>query len=606
MSPIETQVQKARRRITTDRWLNLVCKTTTAGAGIFAAVVLVDRLYAFDWPLGLMAVCLGTGSVLVSVVWALVNRIDAYGAAAALDKAAGLRERISSGLYCQDADDPFADAVVTDAENTSRNLTVSQHLRYTFPRAFSSMAVSVVLACGLLLLPTGLLVGADDGDAEQIENVRHTKTVIKKHTEKLKSLARTNPELEDQLNDLEESGNLKKPKLQRPKDFRRIAIRKLDSIQDTLKKQKSDERFEQAKEFKRMLRALQPDDANDSETNKLSQSLAKGDFKAAMKQLDILKQKMRESEGDEQKLKALENQLNKLADKIAKLADDKKLKQKLQQAGISKKDIEKMLKNLTPEDIEKLKKQLEKKGMSQEEIKKTTKQMKSKCNACNKGNQLSDALKQAAKAAGAGQAGQASKGLNGAGQQLSEMDQLEQEMNDIESSIAELQESKNQLSQGGRKNNKPCGQCNGSGKQGNKPCGACNGRGKGGMGPNMKNGRGGIAPERQTAYDYKKHKQKVNNHAGSIIGQFLVDGPQEKGDVSSAAKEVINSAERDAADAINRKRIPRRYQDVVRRYFTDMQESAGVTPQEAGEAGEAKDAGNEKGGKESASDGDDE
>lgn len=585
MSPIETQVQKARRRITTDRWFNHVCTTTAVAAGVFAAVTLVDRLYAFDWPLGLIAVCLAAGSFIVSIIWALATRIDTHAAAAALDDAAGLRERVSSGLYCREADDPFAGAVVADAENTSRNLTVSQHLRYTFPRAFSSMAVSTVLACALLFLPTGMLVADDQGDEALAENVQRSITTVKKQTQDLRKLAKTNPELAEKLDDLEEVSNLNKPDLKRPMDFKRKALRKLDSIQDTLKQQQSSEKYRQADEFKRMLRALQPQQSNESETSKLSQSLAKGDFKAAMKQIEAIKEKIRESENDPEKQKQIEKQLKNLADQIAKLADDKKLEQQLQQAGLSKQQAQSMMQKMTPQDVQNLKKQLEKKGMSQKDIQKQVKQMQSKCGACNKGNQLSDALKQAAKAAGAGQAGQASQGMDGASQQLSEMDQLEQEMSDIESQIAQLQESKNELSQNqNQNNNKPCGKCNGSGKKGNKPCGSCNGRGNGGMGPNMKSGRGGIAPEQKTATSFKTHRQKVHNHEGSIIREFLVDGPQEKGDVSSEAKEVVIAAERDAADAINRKRVPRRYQDVVRKYFSDLRKSAGVESDDNAEA----------------------
>ncbi len=594
MSPIEAQVQRARRRITTDRWFNHVCRTTTVAAGMFAAVVLVDRLYAFDWPLGIVAAGLGGLSLIVSVIWAIATRIDTYGAAAALDNAANLRERISSGLYCKESKDPFAGAVVSDAETISRNLTVGQHLRYRFPQAFSGMAVTVVLACGLMLLPAGMLVGEETPDGQDVENIQRTTTIVKKHAQQLKSVARTNPELAKKLDELEASANLPDPNLKKPMDFRRNAIKKLDAIQDVLKEEQKSERFEQAKEFKRMMRGLNPDKSDESETSKLSNSLAKGDFKAALKQLEKLKKQLEENAGEknQEQLKNLEMQLDKLADQIKKLSENQNLKQDLQKAGLSKEDAEKMMKNMTAQDMQKLKEALQKKGLNQKEVEKQSKQLQSKCKACNQGGALSDALKQAAKAAGAGQAGKGGKGLGDAGQMLSEMEMLEQEMNDIEAGISQLQDSKNQLSDANQKQgNQKCGSCKGSGRQGNKPCGSCNGRGNGGMGPNMQNGRGGIAPEQATLTGFQKHRQKVKNHKGSIIGQFLVDGPQEKGEVSSEVKEVIISAERDAADAVNRKRIPRKYQDAVRKFYSDLQRKAGVTDEDKAAAEESEDGG---------------
>lgn len=86
-------------------------------------------------------------------------------------------------------------------------------------------------------------------------------------------------------------------------------------------------------------------------------------------------------------------------------------------------------------------------------------------------------------------------------------------------------------------------------------------------------GRGGLAPEKQTDVAFKTERGKVHTGKGAIVGQFLVDGEQVKGDVKSNLVEVVSAAEREASDRINRDRIPRQYHKAVRAYFSNIQRS---------------------------------
>ena len=90
-------------------------------------------------------------------------------------------------------------------------------------------------------------------------------------------------------------------------------------------------------------------------------------------------------------------------------------------------------------------------------------------------------------------------------------------------------------------------------------------------------GRGGLASEEQTRIDFKTERGKVHTGKGAIIGQFLIDGEQVKGDVSSGLVEVVSAAERDASDRINRDRVPRQYQKAVKAYFSNVQRAVGAT-----------------------------
>src|SRR3972149_11995969 len=94
-------------------------------------------------------------------------------------------------------------------------------------------------------------------------------------------------------------------------------------------------------------------------------------------------------------------------------------------------------------------------------------------------------------------------------------------------------------------------------------------------------GRGGLAPEKKTDVAFKTERGKVHTGKGAIVGQFLVDGEQVKGDVKSNLVEVVSAAEREASDRINRDRIPRQYHKAVKAYFSNIQRSVkGNKPKE--------------------------
>ena len=93
------------------------------------------------------------------------------------------------------------------------------------------------------------------------------------------------------------------------------------------------------------------------------------------------------------------------------------------------------------------------------------------------------------------------------------------------------------------------------------------------MGEQMGIGRGGIAPTEKTATAFKTERVKVQTTKGAIVGQFLVDGEQVRGDASKELEEVITAAERDASDLVYRDRIPRQYHKAVRNYFKTMQDA---------------------------------
>ncbi|MBI1827491.1 MAG: hypothetical protein HY287_05450 [Planctomycetes bacterium] len=111
--------------------------------------------------------------------------------------------------------------------------------------------------------------------------------------------------------------------------------------------------------------------------------------------------------------------------------------------------------------------------------------------------------------------------------------------------------------------------------RGGQPCDQCKGSGSGGMGTNMARGRGGVAQTEQTDTSFKTEHGKVQTTKGAIVGQFLVDGEQVRGETSKPLAEAVTAAERDASDLIYRDRIPRQYHKAIKNYFSTMQKSLG-------------------------------
>ena len=98
----------------------------------------------------------------------------------------------------------------------------------------------------------------------------------------------------------------------------------------------------------------------------------------------------------------------------------------------------------------------------------------------------------------------------------------------------------------------------------------------------MGQGRGGRASGEKTDVAFKTERGKVHTGKGAIVGQFLVDGEQVKGEVKSNLVEVVSAAEREASDRINRDRIPRQYHKAVKAYFSNIQRSVkGSKPKES-------------------------
>ncbi len=564
-------IERARRRLWLNRWLAGLGWAATAGAGLFLLLVVLNRcVLSLDEEARLVLGVAGTLAavgLVVSGIWTLVTRETASTAATLLDLAAGLKERLSSGLYCQHSEDPFARAVLADARRAARGLSPGQYLPVRMP-ASAGYAGASLLAAGLvfLLFPTIDLLGTESRRQEEQQRrdeIRRVAAEVKPVMEdELKRLAAAKKVVQEAMKDLEPVAATMPAS---PDDVRNNALHQLGRIGERLEQRREAAERAGVAEFKKMLRQLSTGSRpTDSPVGKLAQALADGDLKSAQGALEALRQELaRAPQTPEEKQRAdeLKAQLDQLSQTLGRIAEnDRKMQTMMAQAGLSEAQIAEAMENLRRGDMNAVARQLTESGLSPEQAEKLSRQLASRASACRSMKKMASSLgsacrgsqPQQADGGGPGRPGESegsgAADLQAAGQQLSAMEALEQELGEIDSAMSSLAGMKNALCAGG-------GKCAG----GDAP-------GMGGEGQ----GEGGIAPKETTAVRTVKERTAVHTLSGGIISQRFVEGEQYRGEVSDDYVEAVISAQRDTSEATLKKPLPRHLQQSRSQYFSSM------------------------------------
>ncbi len=634
MNAIENQVARARRRLWLNRWIGQWGWGLAMATGVWLLAWIADRLFSLHWPMGVGAL-VGLGlSFVGSVVWLMLTRDSAHHAAAALDTAAGLRERVSTSLDVRpDSSNAFEAAVVSDAERSVTGLTPRKFLPVRWSGSLSVSGAMLVLALLSLLLPEFDLLNRDEAAAqEQALSARadRMQKALSKPVSVIKRVAQQNPELDlkddaDRLDDPLDGRRASDPSF-----IRRETVKQLDHLRDALDKKADAEKFRSHRETKKRLRQIgEPSDPK-SELTELMSHLAAGEFDEAEKETkklaESLAKRARDGKMNAEQMQNLQKQLKELEEKLKKAAENKKqeeqlkkqCQQKLQNSGMSKQEAERVLNELAkkdPKQLEKMAKdlaqRLKDKGVTQEQmkqmLKKMQKQMKQQKASSKQCQKMGQKMGQCAKSMEQGKMKEAGQQLKEAGDMLSEMEQLEQALNELESQMSDLEDAKDDLE--GEfdpdKDDLACDMCDGGGfLPDGSPCPKCNRKGdqKGGGGRGRGKGGRDRDDSAKTSTVNRKAKTK-RGRGGSIVAQQFVKGKQLKGESRVEFIEAIGAHEIETTDALNRDRIPRRYRKGVKRFFdrirddfdtSDSGDDAKDDPATNGD-GDKKSGGDEKG-----------
>ncbi len=584
MMQLQRQVHRAQRRLWLNRWLSQFgwCLTLTTGA--WALVVLADRLVGLHWPMNTVAV-VGLGVALVgSVIWMILTREPALDAAATLDRSANLRERLSTSLALgAGVKDPFESAVEVDAERAAAGLTPRKLLPLRWARSLNWGCIVLALGLATSLLPHFDLLNRAEAAAEKqarLARQQQVRAILSRPVAVMQDIAQQNPDLqmEDELKRLDD------PFQDRDRsdpDFSRLeAVKQISRLQDALKQKADAERFQSLRETKKRLRRLgQPSDPK-SELAELMQNLAAGDFEAAEKSVKKLQEELarraKSGQVDPGQLEKMKQQMQELAKKLQEAGQDRQSRQELQNAGLNKEEIERVLNALAKKDPEQLKKlaeelsqRLKDKGFSEEQLKQMLQKMQQQQQACKQCQKMGQKMGQAAKAMEKGDMQQAQQQLGEAGETLSELEQLEQTLNELESQLSELDQAQQDLEElDSQEDELACKHCDGTGfRKDGAPCPHCNRPGQDGpAGRGRGQGNRDRNDDAQTSTVDKKAKIK-EGRGGSIVGQQFVKGSQLKGESTVDFMEARQAGEIERTDAITRARIPPRYRKGVSRFL---------------------------------------
>lgn len=568
---------------------------TLAIAALFIATLL-ERLLgvAVDWKLSL---AIGVGLAFLGALgWSIVRRHREISAARVLDERAGLRESLSTALCFEKSEDSWAKAVVQNAEEKARGLRVASAIPIEAPQrwyvpVFAALGVAILW----MSLPRYDLLGlfAKRQETQQhASEIVQVKAEVKAKEDKLaEMLAKAGVEMKKEGEDGAEAG--KPPTEVNPDEIRRAAVKKLTDVNDRLSQLQSGERQQQVKSLQDQLKQLkQP---GPGPLQELSRNLAKGDFSKAQENLAELQKKLEDSSLSPQEKEQLKAQLDGLAKQLKEQASKQaELQNLLQQSGMDKKTAEQLAKQAA-QNPEAMKKALEKMAnMPPEQQKKMLESamaMAKSMGQCDKMGESMSQMAQSMSKEGMGESGQ--QAMQQLSQQMSEMEQMASESKALE---AAMSEAKQQLKEMGGQCDKEgtcegCengGQCKGgsckNAKNGLWRAGDSNSNGSGSGGP----GRGdGVSPEQQ-ASDYRTEKRKANTQTqgGPIIGTRLVYGEQVRGESAAEFASAVETAKGSAAEALEAMRVPREYQEAVKKYFGTLEKKADDAKGKPGESSE--------------------
>jgi hypothetical protein len=285
-------------------------------------------------------------------------------------------------------------------------------------------------------------------------------------------------------------------------------------------------------------------------SQELSNALARGNFKRASELLQQMQEKMEQGKLSEEQKAALAKQMQELGKQLQQLAEkNAELEKELEKLGLDKK--------MAKMSQQQLKQALQKKGLSQQQID----QLLAKAAACQKAAGNCAGLGQAMAACGGGSGGLSGDDLAAVGEQLDQLEAIQQQLMLTQAALDQI-----------------AGACQGLGQ------GMCQGTGQGpfkpGSNQNFSAGTGGpgqgYGPR---SYDdtgpagTKRTQLKTPSEKGPVIASWYFKSDQVRGEATREFSEVVEAASESAAEAISENQIPRKYEDAVKEYFGQLEES---------------------------------
>ncbi|QDV88677.1 hypothetical protein [Planctomycetes bacterium TBK1r] len=548
MNRIESQVRNARRRLILGNFGRALCLALFAALIVATIACAVPGIRALDVDVETWNLAWIVGSIVVAVAGALVYALATAPSrdrvALEVDKRFGLSERLSSSLSMSAADreSEFGLAVISDADRRADKIKIAEKFGYQPSRlGWLPLAITPILVLVLILVDPATPVapdGSNEIDPAVAAQVKRASLQLKKRIAQQKRNAEAKglqdakdlfEKLEKDLNQITEKKNID----------RKEAMIALNDLKKQL-----EERREQLGSGDQMRKAMaQMNSLQAGPANEAAQSIAKGDFGKAEQVMRKLAQKMKDGTLSDKEKEQLQKQVQQLKDQLEKAIAEQKRKQ-----AELKEKIEQAKREGRSEDAAKMQQQL---NEMQQQSKQQSQQMQ----------QMADKLGQAAQAMQNGDSKQAANALDAMADQLGDMQQEMSELQDLEDAMNDLSQSKEQMR---------CSSCGGAG------CQQCQGMGMG-MGEGDKPGDGlgegagqGDRPEEEGDTNTYETQVRGQVKKGKAVISGFADGPNRKGISREDVKRAIESSFSEESDPLENQQLPRTEREHAMDYFNKL------------------------------------
>ncbi|MHC4518674.1 MAG: hypothetical protein ACYTAS_08815 [Planctomycetota bacterium] len=544
------KVKAVRVRCSLNLLLRQTGRVLAVAGGMAVLVVLAERLLAVTirtpptlWVFAAVAVAL----VLIPWLLRVPSRMQA---SLLLDERLKLSERFSTTLALAESDDPFARAARSESLRVVQRANLRGHFPIGLSRSWYFSAGTWLLVTVLFLfMPQKDLLGFlrdRDEEEQQAKEIEEAKAEVKETAEAVKAAVKElgDPNLAEDLRKLDELAQAGEPQ-----EVKRQAIKALGDLSEKIKQMQSGAQIDAADALKQMIKKLRG--STDPFAQKVRMAMAKGDFNMAANMLRQLQKELADGTIPAERRKELAERLQRLAKELQKLAEEKQqLEDELEKLGLDKK-----LAQMSPEQ---LKQALRRQGLRPEMVEQLMKKMA----ACQAAQGRCSGLGQAI-AAAAGLGSLSGDELGDAIEQLDALESFEQQAILLQAGLDEISRCLGCLGEG---------MCEGLGKQGPWQPGESDRYSSGSGGPGR--GFGPRASDEDGQTGNKTTRAKGEAGEGPIIASWYFKDMQVKGEARRSFTDVVQAGQARAAEAISENEIPRRYEDAVKEYFSQLEESS--------------------------------
>ena len=553
MNRVESQVASARRRLMLGTFGRSLCYTMFAALIVATIAIAIPAIWFLNVDSATWAYSWIGGSVLAALIasagYAMTTAPSTDAVAAEVDRRFGLRERLSSSMTLEDIDrdSDFGLALVADAEKRAGQLEVADRFELK-PTKLGWLPLSLIPVLAIVMWlaePAKQTTASNPSSTDQAEvaQVKKAAAQLKKRIQQQKRNADAKglKEAKEMFEKMEADLN----KIQQRKNMtRKEAMIAMNDLKKELEERRS--QLGSNDQMRKAMASMKGLEAGPGD--KIAKAMEKGEFGDAKEMVKELAKKMKDGKLSEKEKKQLKKQVEQMK---------KQMQDAVKKHEQAKKDLQKKIDQAKAQgrnaDAAKMQQQMNKMAQKDGQMQKMQK--------------MAQAMNQAQQAMKDGKPGEAADAMQQMADQLGDMQMEQSELEDLEATLGDLSQSKNQMR---------CKNCGGAGCKECQSNGMQQGMGEGdgdkpGQGMGKGNGSGDRPEDEVDTNTYETQVRGQVKKGKAIIAGFA-DGPNKKGISREELKSIVEGAIAEESKALDNENLPRTEQEHAKDYFNKLRE----------------------------------